>query len=313
MCPHNQRPCLEHFRPLTLALSLYLLNTKITPSTFIKSTKWLECGKPSWTHLPRKGKFCQGWGSHCVQLCSFISSSIVCRGTAIPNYVFFCTYMILSFKYFKVYRNGNIRWEFSNLRFQWHAVFLSFVCVNVILVVYLFSLLCDLILKKLTMIKLLILFPILSDLPKSLGYFHSLDDKIHISKTVQLYFLTPWALLYVTSLLFWEVMFNLFLLESDEPVTASANRAWCKGQCESWDWARSSSLACFHLVHHSAFHVKFRTPLGPCYGKALPVHLQPSNQFNQVSDILMKGPKMNLDWPCYYQDINPWYCKLSFL
>lgn len=73
------------------------------------------------------------------------------------------------------------------------------------------------------MINLLILFPLLFELPESLGYFHSLDDKIHISKRVQSYFLTPWALLYVTSLLFWEVMFNLFLLESDEPVTASAN------------------------------------------------------------------------------------------
>lgn len=70
------------------------------------------------------------------------------------------------------------------------------------------------------MINLLILFPLLFELPESLGYFHSLDDKIHISKRVQSYFLTPWALLYVTSLLFWEVMFSL---ESDEPVTASAN------------------------------------------------------------------------------------------
>lgn len=98
-------------------------------------------------------------------------------------------------------------------------------CVNVTLVVYLFSLLCDLILNKLTMINLLILFPLLFELPKSLGYFHSLDDKILISKRVQLYVLTPWAPLYVTSPLFWEVMFNLFLLESNESGTASANKA----------------------------------------------------------------------------------------
>lgn len=101
----------------------------------------------------------------------------------------------------------------------------SKLCVNVILVVYLFSLLCDLILNKLTMINLLILFPLLFELPKSLGYFHSLDDKIYISKRVQSCFLTPWALLYLTSLLFWEGMFILFLLESDESGTASANKA----------------------------------------------------------------------------------------
>lgn len=148
------------------------------------------------------------------------------------------------------------------------------------------------------MINLLILFPLLFELPKSLGYFHSLDDKIYISKRVQSCFLTPWALLYLTSLLFWEGKFNLFLLESDESGTASANKAWWKGQCESWDWARWSSLACFHLVHHSAFHVKSWAPLGPCHGKATHGHLQPSNQFTQVSDILMKGLNMNLDWPC---------------